>query len=80
MLSLILPESVITTVDPIGNLYLYISLNITKGRMNALLSLQHATTITFFTPFSTGKLITTVTPSVGQFSEEHFKEETQSHP
>jgi hypothetical protein len=48
--------------------------------MNALLALQHATTVTFPRFSAPGKLVTTVTPSAGQFSEELFKEETQSRP
>jgi hypothetical protein len=61
-----------TTVGPFGKFCMYITLNITKGRMNVLLALQRATTVTFSPSLALGKLVRTVTPSVEQFSEEYF--------
>jgi hypothetical protein len=54
-------------VDPIGKFCVYISLNLTKGRMNALLAQQDAATVTFSPFLAPGKLVKNVTPSVGQF-------------
>jgi hypothetical protein len=42
-------------------------MNLIKGRMNALLAQQHATTVTFSPFLAPGKLVINVTPSVGQF-------------
>jgi hypothetical protein len=54
-------------VDPIGKVRLYISLDVTKGPMNAFLALQHATTVTFSLFLAPGKLVTSGTVFRGAF-------------